>query len=100
IETILLPCPESKIDTDKRRLISALIIYDPFTIAFGERAIFLRFAPSEVYRCIGPGRLWLSSASGTLVMFPFRPLTLPHFVIPVLSLIHISEPTRLRRISY
>lgn len=52
-------------------------------MAFGERAIFLRFWPSEVYRCIGPGRLWLSSASGTIIMLPLRPLTLPHFVIPV-----------------
>ena len=59
------------------------MIYDPLTIAFGERAIFLRLAPEEVYRCIGPGRLWVSSASGTIITFPLRPLTLPHFVVPV-----------------
>ncbi len=38
------------------------------TTAFGERAIFLRFAPEEVYRCAGPGRLWVSSASGTSII--------------------------------
>jgi hypothetical protein len=53
------------------------------TTAFGERAIFLRFAPEEVYRCAGPGRLWVSSASGTSIICPFRCFILPHFVVPV-----------------
>jgi len=61
------------------------------TSAFGERAIFFRFAPADVYRCIGPGRLYASSASGTIITFPFLPFTLPHFVVPVFPMCSISS---------